>query len=127
MCQLLNLIRYCDDSFIPRPLYMLPINHTWETQSGITILGDAAHLMSPFGAEGANLAMLDATELGLAITSSKDLTKSIKEYEQYLFIRAVKAAQKSAKSLDLCISSGNSAEKLLLAFEDLKKNDPAKN
>jgi hypothetical protein len=30
--QLLNLIRFCDDDFIPRPLYVLPINHTWETQ-----------------------------------------------------------------------------------------------
>ena len=58
--QLLDLIRYCDDSFIPRPLYMLPISHTWETQPGITLLGDAAHLMSPFGGEGVNLAMLDA-------------------------------------------------------------------
>ncbi len=125
--QLLNLIRYCDDSFIPRPLYMLPINHTWETQSGITILGDAAHLMSPFGAEGANMAMLDAAELALAITSSDDLTKAINEYEQNLFIRAARAAQKSARSLDLCISPGNSAETLAQAFKNLIENGPRKN
>ncbi len=121
--QLLNLIRYCDDSFIPRPLYVLPINHTWETQPGITLIGDAAHLISPFGGEGANLAMLDAAELALAITNYDDLTKSIKKYEQNLFIRAVKAAHKSATILDLCISPGNSAEKLAQTFKDLIKGN----
>jgi 2-polyprenyl-6-methoxyphenol hydroxylase-like FAD-dependent oxidoreductase len=125
--QLLDLIHLCDDSFIPRPLYMLPINHKWETQPGVTLLGDAAHLMSPFGAEGANLAMLDAAELALAITNHDDLTTAIKEYEQNLFSRAVKAAYKSAKSLDLCISSGNSAEKLKQAFQALMEGRPPNN
>lgn len=101
---------------------MLPIDHTWETQPGITLLGDAAHVMSPLGAEGANLTMLDATELALAVNTSDDLTKTIHEYKQKLFTRAAKAARKSAMSLDLCISPGNSAEKLARAFKDMKGN-----
>jgi hypothetical protein len=72
------------------------------------------------------MAMLDATELALAINNSDHLTKAIKEYEQNLFIRAYRAAYKSARSLDLCISSGNSAEKLATAFKDLKEKGPAK-
>lgn len=32
-----------------RQLYMLPVGHTWDTRSGITMIGDAAHLMTPFG------------------------------------------------------------------------------
>jgi 2-polyprenyl-6-methoxyphenol hydroxylase-like FAD-dependent oxidoreductase len=121
---LLNFIRSCDDSFIPRPLYMLPINHRWETQRGVTLLGDAAHLMSPFAGEGANVAMLDATELALAITNSNDVTQAIRDYEQKMFIRAAKAAEESARNLDLFVAPGNTAEIVAELFKKMMENGP---
>jgi 2-polyprenyl-6-methoxyphenol hydroxylase-like FAD-dependent oxidoreductase len=116
---LLNFIRVCDDNFAPRPLYMLPADHKWETQAGITLLGDAAHLMSPFAGAGVNLAMLDATELALAITDSDDLNKAIHEYEQKMFARAAHAAHISCSTLDSCISPGNAAEKMAVVFKTM--------
>ena len=115
---LLNLIRSCDASFILRPLYALPINHTWETKPGVTLLGDAAHLMSPFAGEGVNLAMLDATELALALTNTDDLIQSIHAYEQKMFSRATQAAKESSDNLDLFIAPGNTAK---IAAEFFKK------
>jgi 2-polyprenyl-6-methoxyphenol hydroxylase-like FAD-dependent oxidoreductase len=116
---LLNFIRFCDDEFVSRPIYMLPINHTWETQRGVTLLGDAAHLMSPFAGEGVNLAMLDATELSLALINSNDLVQSIHDYEQKMFSRAALAADESSRNLDLFIAPGNAAEIMTEVFQKL--------
>ncbi len=60
--------------------------------------------MSPFAGEGVNLAMLDATELALAITRSNVLTEAIHNYEEKMFSRASKAAKESSINLDLLIS-----------------------
>ncbi|MCJ2026925.1 FAD-dependent oxidoreductase [Methylobacterium sp. J-067] len=51
------------------PIAVLPPDHRWDTQSGLTILGDAAHAMPPFTGKGVNLALLDALELADALTT----------------------------------------------------------
>ncbi|KAH7374111.1 hypothetical protein BKA64DRAFT_586586 [Cadophora sp. MPI-SDFR-AT-0126] len=61
---------YEREGITARPLYMLPTDFTWTHKSGLTLLGDAAHLMTPFAGEGVNCAMLDALELSKAISSS---------------------------------------------------------
>ena len=119
-----DMIRLCDADFVPRSLYMLPIDHQWESRAGVTLLGDAAHLMSPFAGEGVNLAMLDATELALAITSSDDLTKAVHDYEQKMFSRASPTARESASNLDLFIAPGNSAEAAAQLFKTMMQNGP---
>ena len=100
-----DLIRYCDDGITPRQLHALPVGHSWSRVPGVTLLGDAAHLMSPFAGEGANAAMLDAAELARHLLEHDDVEAALSRYEQDMFPRAAEAARRSAFGLDLIFNA----------------------
>ena len=58
--ELQKYIDYANDEVLFRRIYMLPIGLEWNHNSSITLIGDAAHLMSPFAGEGVNMALYDA-------------------------------------------------------------------
>jgi 2-polyprenyl-6-methoxyphenol hydroxylase-like FAD-dependent oxidoreductase len=89
--------------FIPRPIYCMPLDQTWETVPNLTMLGDAAHVMPPFAGEGVNMAMRDALELSECLTSDtyKTLKESISVYETSMFKRAAAAAKESLDNGEL--------------------------
>jgi 2-polyprenyl-6-methoxyphenol hydroxylase-like FAD-dependent oxidoreductase len=82
------------DGATPRRIETMPIGTRWAHRPGMTLIGDAAHLMQPVG-EGANQAMLDAAELGGAIAAGPD--SAIRAYEQAMFTRIEPIAEMSAR------------------------------
>ena len=107
--ELLALISASEHEFVPRPLYALPFPHTWTHRPGVTLIGDAAHLMSPFSGLGANLAMLDGAELGSAlaeaINAGTSVDDGIARYESVMLPRGAEAAEGAAHGIDIAISA----------------------
>ena len=99
---------------VARMIYTLPDGHRWDRVPGVTLLGDAAHLMPPSG-DGANLAMLDGAQLGLAIAAHPgDTEAALTAYEAALFPRNESFAADAREILELCL--GDRAPFGLLEF-----------
>jgi 2-polyprenyl-6-methoxyphenol hydroxylase-like FAD-dependent oxidoreductase len=97
-----------------RPIYALPVEHRWDHVPGVTLLGDAAHLMAPAG-EGANLAMFDGAELAKAIAANPgDIEAALIGYEKDLFPRSASEAADAEEVFKVCL--GPKAPQSLLDF-----------
>ncbi|TVY39609.1 Monooxygenase asqM, partial [Lachnellula cervina] len=105
-----------------KPLYMLPPTHnTWTHTPGLTLVGDAAHLMTPFAGEGVNCAMLDALELSKAIIASHahggDLDKGVEGFERRMWRRNRAIAEDTHGNLKLIFHDERAPEGIVRDFE----------
>ncbi|MFK0193040.1 FAD-dependent oxidoreductase [Kitasatospora sp. NPDC090308] len=109
------LIAACTGPLTPRPLTALPVGLRWPHRPGLTLLGDAAHLMPPVGV-GANAAMRDALELATALTGetgdagdtggAEDADAALRAYEEEMFTRTARAADGAARILAMMTAPG---------------------
>jgi 2-polyprenyl-6-methoxyphenol hydroxylase-like FAD-dependent oxidoreductase len=114
--ELTALITDGETDLVPRTLHALPTGHRWKRVPGVTLLGDAAHLMPPDG-EGANLAMYDGAELGQALAAHRgDLEAALAEYEESMFLRSASAAVEAEKIHALCFADANAPYGLIDFF-----------
>ena len=98
----LELFKNASSAFIPRTLYCMPLDQTWEAMPNLTMLGDAAHLMPPYAGEGVNMAMLDALELSQCLLSDefKETRSAIAAFEAQMRARASQTADQTMQSTD---------------------------
>ncbi|KAE8312884.1 hypothetical protein BDV41DRAFT_588559 [Aspergillus transmontanensis] len=111
--ELKALVETAEGPFRAWPLYrMEPELVGWvrSVAPGVTLLGDAAHLSTPFAGEGVNCSMYDAVVLAdriiegcgrdanLANIEDTSLEKALTAYEEDMFLRGRDLIQRSMKS-----------------------------
>ncbi|KAI0649592.1 monooxygenase FAD-binding protein [Trametes meyenii] len=113
-----------EDAIYPRTLFHLPAGHRWTHTPGVTLLGDAAHLMGPFGT-GANLAMMEGLDLGLVLAeaigkgaSVEEREARVAEWEEKMFPVAAKFAEQGTQGMQW-IMNPQSPEELAQGYKDL--------
>ncbi|MEU8258044.1 NAD(P)/FAD-dependent oxidoreductase [Micromonospora inaquosa] len=98
------LIMAADSPPTPRLIEAMPTGTRWTNRPGVTLIGDAAHLMPPVG-EGANQAMLDSAELaGQLAANPADPNAAIRTYEESMFTRVHPIAEMSARVQAMMLS-----------------------
>jgi 2-polyprenyl-6-methoxyphenol hydroxylase-like FAD-dependent oxidoreductase len=116
---LTDLIRLGEAPIVPRPVHALPVGHRWDRVPGVTLLGDAAHVMTPFAGEGANQALFDGAELARALLEhADDVDAALDAYEEPMFARSEVVAEMSAQGMDMCLHP-DAPRPLLEAFQGI--------
>ena len=108
----LDMLTQVQDRFQLWPTSVMPPDYRWARRSGLTMLGDASHVMPPFTGKGVNLALLDALELADALSGdpARDLDDAIAGFEHVMQVR-------TGEEIRACLQVGRFAYGIDLGFE----------
>lgn len=121
--ELKRVVLESKDVLIPRKCWMMPVGVNWKSRQGVTLLGDAAHLMTPFAGVGVNVAMADALDLAKAliarkesvtaklVSDGKNIAMAVEQYEKSMLERAEENAKKTMHGLKGHFSATGSEER----------------
>lgn len=110
--EVVDMLTQVQDRFQPWPTSAMPPDYRWDSQPGLTMLGDAAHVMPPFTGKGVNLALLDALELADALVAepARYVADAVAVFERGIQTR-------TAREIRACLQVGRSAYGIDLGFD----------
>lgn len=110
--EVLGMLTQVQDNFQLWPTSVMPPDCSWQSKPGLTMLGDASHVMPPFTGKGVNLALLDALELTEALTNDphRDVNASIAEFERRM-------QDRTSVEIRACLDVGKYAYGIDLGFD----------
>ncbi|MFF5051969.1 FAD-dependent oxidoreductase [Micromonospora sp. NPDC000663] len=98
--ELLELVTRGETTPVARPIWGLPLEHTWDRVPGIMLIGDAAHLTPPDG-DGANWALYDGAELAQAITATPaDIDTAFNTFAEQMLPRSAASSTEGYQSFE---------------------------
>lgn len=98
--ELLELVTSGETMPVARPIWGLPLGHTWDRVPGVMLIGDAAHLTPPDG-DGANWALYDGAQLGKAIAASPgDIESALSVFAAEMLPRSATSSREGYQSFE---------------------------
>ncbi|KAL2140205.1 hypothetical protein VTI28DRAFT_4091 [Corynascus sepedonium] len=94
-----QIIRQSEGPFRPWIMYYFPTDKlNWKTAPGVTLIGDAAHVTTPFVGDGVNCAMRDACILAAKLEELGVNEEAVAAYEKEMFPFAIDVITRSLMS-----------------------------
>jgi 2-polyprenyl-6-methoxyphenol hydroxylase-like FAD-dependent oxidoreductase len=98
--ELLELVTRGETTPIARPIWGLPLGHTWDRVPGVMLIGDAAHLTPPDG-DGANWALYDGAQLAQAIIAAPgDIESAFTAFAEQMLPRGATSSLEGYQSFE---------------------------
>ncbi len=98
------------DTWLPWPISEVAADRPWIDPAGLALIGDAAHAMGPYAAQGAVMAIEDAAALAATVARTpSDLAGALRRYQARRQARVAQVAKRGAFNRFVWHASGLTA------------------